>query len=83
MCKRVEGRGGLDFDASRGSAGKDGSKFCEGVNWVVYAGGDHKEEEGRDAGERKGARKEWVEEIRGRGPPIPGESVSFPAGLFL
>ena len=56
----------MDFDASRGSAGKDGSKFCEGVNWVVYAGGDHKEEEGRDAGERKGARKEWVEEIRGR-----------------
>jgi len=78
----VEGRGGLDFDTSRGSAGGDGSKFGE-VNWVVYVGGDHKEEEGRDAGERKGARKEWVEETRGRDALIPGESVILAAGLFL
>lgn len=79
----MEGRGGLAFDASRGSAGEDGSKFDGEVNWVGYAGGDHKEDVGRDAGERKGARKEWAEEIRGSGPPIPGESVIWPAGLFL
>jgi len=31
------------------------------MSWVLYVGGDHKEEPGREDGAKKGARKEGLE----------------------
>lgn len=54
---RVEGRGGFDFETAKGSAVVDALGEAE---VVLYAGGDHKEEPGREEGAKKGARKVGV-----------------------
>ena len=58
--RRVEGSGGLDFASCRTEAfGEEDWTSC-----MLQEGGDHKEEVGREAGERKGARKECTEAVR-------------------
>lgn len=52
-AKRVEGSG-FDFESAVVDA------FCEEASWVLYAGGDHKEELGREEGAKKGGRKEGM-----------------------
>lgn len=77
----MEGRGGFDFGMEMGRAVVEA--FGEAVfRRLLLEGGDHKEELGREAGDKKGARK-TVGELEMRGMPERSGGIMFAAALFL